>query len=236
MDPDYSESMGAGNLSVNGLGRLGESGRVVLPLLSSSSASLNSSSWSASPSSAVPVDRLVGHPGLGEAIGSTGSAHVFPTIGEAHHSSPQAVPNAILDGLRSLNRTVEELYHRIHHQDPPSVLPPPPSPQPPVINIFTQGPGISQALPSTEDPVLAGGIAAAVLIILFVIGALLLRRFSPDRWKRVRDALLRCLRTAAVPFSWVLHRLGDLVHGFGSSGDGVGSVSTNFNNFSLELF
>jgi hypothetical protein len=116
------------------------------------------------------------------------------------------------------------------------VLPPPPSPQPPIINIFTQGPGISQALPSTEDPVLAGGIAAAVLVILIHVGALLLRRFSPDRWKRVRDALLRVLRTAAVPFSWILHRLGDLVHGFGSSGDGVGSVSTILIMFSLDFF
>jgi hypothetical protein len=34
------------------------------------------------------------------------------------------------------------------------------------------------------------------------------------------------MRTAAVPFSWLLHRLGDLVHGFGSSGGEASSVST----------
>jgi hypothetical protein len=226
MDPDYSELLGAGNLSVNGPGRLGESGKIVLPLISSCLGSLNSSSWSTTPSSAAPVDLVVGHPGLGESIRSTGVAPVTPTIGEAYHSSPQAVPNVILDGLRSLNRTVEELSYRLNHQEPPSVLPPPPSTQPPIINIFTQGPGISQDLPSTEDPVLAGGIAAAVLVVLVLVGALLLRRFSPDRWKRVRDALLRVLRTAAVPFSWLLHRLGDLVHGFGSSGGDASSVST----------
>ena len=232
MDPDYSELMGAVNLSVNGLGHLGESDKVLPTIISPPSVVLNSSSWVPAPSPAAPVDLVVGHPGLGESIRSTGGSTF---IGETH-SAPQPVPTSILDGLRSLNRTVEELYHRLNHQKSTSVLLPPPAPQPPVINIFTQGPGISQALPSPEDPVLVGGIAAAVLIILFLIGALLLRRFSPDRWKRVRDALLRCLRTAAVPFSWVLHRLGDLVHGFGSSGDGVGSVSTNFNIFFLELF
>ena len=184
MDPDYSELMGAVNLSVNGLGHLGESDKFLPSVISPPSVVLNSSSWVSAPSPAAPVDLVVGHPGLGESIRSTGGSTF---IGETH-SAPQSVPTSILDGLRSLNRTVEELYHRLNHQKSTSVLLPPPAPQPPVINIFTQGPGSSQALPSPEDPVLAGGIAAAVLIILFLIGALLLRRFSPDRWKRVRDS------------------------------------------------
>jgi hypothetical protein len=230
MDPDYTELSGAVNLSVNGLGHLGESGKVFTPLISSSSGSLNSSSWSSSPLPAAPVGLVVGHSGLGESIRSTG---VTSSLGESH-SFPQSVPNTILDGLRSLNRTVEELYHRISHQEPRSIVPLLPSPQPqppiinqpPVINIFTQVPGISPAVPAVEDPVLAGGIAAALLIFLLLIGALLLRRFSPDRWKVVRDALMRILRMAAVPFAWLLHRLGDVAHRFGSLDGETNSVST----------
>jgi hypothetical protein len=91
MDPDYTDLSGAVNLSVNGLGHLGESGKVFTPLISSSSGFLNSSSWSSTPSPAAPVDLVVGHPGLGESIRSTG---VTSSIGELSHSSLQAVPNS----------------------------------------------------------------------------------------------------------------------------------------------
>ncbi len=151
-----------------------------------------------------------------------------------------ATSTTILDGIRALNKTVDGLLFKLHQQEqrlvtPPALQPPviqPPVIQPPVIQIFNGGSGVPEVYSSSSDPALAGGVAAVVLFILLIIGALLLRRFFPNRWKTVRDAVVRALRVAAIPISWMLHKLGDLSHRFGSD-SGEDSVSMLFFFYSL---
>jgi hypothetical protein len=69
---------------------------------------------------------------------------------------------------------------------------------------------VPESYSSSGDPALVGGITAAVLFFLLILGAYFLRRYFPNRWKMVRDAVMRVLRAAAVPISWLLHQLGDL--------------------------
>jgi hypothetical protein len=78
---------------------------------------------------------------------------------------------------------------------------------------------VSESYSSSGDPALVGGVTAAVLFFLLILGAYFLRRFFPNRWKTVRDAVMRVLRAAAVPISWLLHQLGDLSHRFGASNE-----------------
>jgi hypothetical protein len=224
MDPEYSGVPEFFNWTVDGSARLGEAGPVVIsrgvsalppaPILSPTVIS-----------SAGP--RVLSLPDNATSLVSLGS---FRGTSAPAMSSSMATSTTILDGIRALNKTVDGLLFKLHQQEQRLVTPPalqPPVIQPPVIQIFNGGSGVPEVYSSSSDPALAGGVAAAVLFVLFIIGALLLRRFFPNRWKTVRDAVVRALRVAAIPISWMLHKLGDLSHRFGSE-SGEDSVSILF--------
>jgi hypothetical protein len=212
MDPEYSDALELGNWTVGGSARLGEAASVVP---SSGIASLRHVPAS-SPmviSSAVP--RVVSPlSNITSSIFSESSKSVLQPV------TPSSVDTSstILNGIRALNQTVDGLLHKLHQQEQrlmPASVPQPP--QPPVIQIFNGGSGVPEVHSSSVDPALAGGVAALVLFLLFVLGAFLLRPFFPRRWETVRDATVRVLRSAAVPIAWLLHQLGDLSHRFGTS-------------------
>jgi hypothetical protein len=212
MDPEYSDAWGLDNGTVGGSARLGEAASVVpssgitsLHLVPASSPAVISS---VVPRAVSPLDNYT------SSILSESSKRVFqPTTPSSVDTS-----STILDGIRALNQTVDGLLHKLLHQEQrlmPAPVPQPP--QPPVIQIFNGGSGVPEIHSSSVDPALAGGVAALVLFLLFVLGVFLLRRFFPRRWETVRDATVRILRSAAVPIAWLLHQLGDLSHRFGTS-------------------
>jgi hypothetical protein len=67
------------------------------------------------------------------------------------------------------------------------------------------GPGSLRFFTSPGDLALAVGIDVTAVFIFFIIGVILLCQYSFNRWKRVRDTTVRLLRTAAIPFAWLLH-------------------------------
>jgi hypothetical protein len=220
MDPEYSDALELYNWTVDGSARLGEAGPVVISrgVPTRLPASIPSPTVIAS---AVP--RVLSIPDNVPLESFRGTS--APAL-----SSSMATSTTILDGIRALNKTVDGLLFKLHQQEQRQVTPPalqPPVIQPPVIQIFNGGSGVPEVFSSSSDPAVAGGVAAAVLFILLIIGALLLRRFSPNWWKTLRDAVLRALRVAAIPISWMLHKLGDLSHRFGSE-SGEDSVSILF--------
>jgi hypothetical protein len=207
MDPEYSDALELGNWTVGGSARLGEAATVVPPtVVSSPMARHYPPAWS----TVVPRPPVI----------SFIPRDVVPAVTsyESPPFSPSTVPVSILDSLQALNQTVGGLIRRVDQQEH-SVPRPQVSPQPPVIQIYNGVPGFSEAYSSSGDPALVGGVTAAVIFFLLILGAYFLRRFFPNRWKTVRDAVMRVLRAAAVPISWLLHQLGDLSHRFGASSE-----------------
>ena len=209
MDPEYSDVLEMGNWSVGGFARLGEAATVAPPTVSTSLPPMvrhHPPAWS----TAVTQPSVI----------SFAPRDVVPAVTSygPPPSSSSTVPVSILDSLQSLNQTVGGLIRRVDQQEH-SVSRPQVSPQPPVIQIYNGVPGVPESHSSSGDPAMIGGITAAVLFFLLILGAYFLRRYFPNRWKMVRDAVMRVLRAAAVPISWLLHQLGDLSHRFGASSE-----------------
>ncbi len=54
---------------------------------------------------------------------------------------------------------------------------------------------------------------------VLVVCGLILRRWYPDQWTGVKRRVRGALKLLALPFSYILHRLGDLTHQFGTSSE-----------------
>jgi hypothetical protein len=198
MDPDYPVAVVAPRDPAFGKSRLGELARAAVHILNSTS----------SPVSSAPatVQAPVYHPPPVSAVVPPVVAAPSPGVASSILSTSEEVSR--------LNRTLQELLHRV--EDRSSV-------PPAVVHVHTHlAPPVGPPLHGDGgevDSAAVGGAVLAVLVVLLVVCGLVLRRWYPDQWTGVKRRVRGTLKLLALPFSYVLHRLGDLTHQFGTSSE-----------------
>ena len=142
---------------------------------------------------------------------SVTSTHTTPAGSSATSWSP--TPSWVSgrqpgDTSGDLGRRLEEGLHQLqeglrHLNQPPTVVVVnQPAPNPPA--------GWHQEM----DGAVAGSLAAVILIILIAAGCLLLRRFRPQMWKRIKGVAIQALQWAALPISWAFSKAADALRQF----------------------
>ena len=197
MDPEYPVAVVAPRDLSFGSSRLGELARSAVHILNSTSSPVFSAP--------ATVEATVYHPPPVSAV--VPPVVAAPSPGVASSILPTS------EEVSRLNRTLQELLHRVEDR----------SSLPPTVVIHTHlAPPMGPPLHGDGgevDSVAVGGAVLAVLVVLLVVCGLVLRRWFPDQWTGVKRRVRGALKLLALPFSYVLHRLGDLTHQFGTSSE-----------------
>ncbi len=213
MDPDYPATVVVPQDLAFGKPRLGELARAAVHFL-------NSTSTPSVSSIPATVEAPVYHPPPVSAV--------VPPVVVAPSPGVTSSISSTSEEVSRLNRTLQELLHRVEDRSsvPPAVVHVHTHLAPPVVPSL-QGDG------GEVDPAAVGGAVLAVLVVLLVVCGYVLRRWYPDQWTWVKRRVRGTLKLLALSFSFLLHRLGDLTHQFGTSSE----VSTIVNkNVSLDKY
>jgi hypothetical protein len=139
---------------------------------------------------------------------------VVPPVAAAPSPGVASTISPASEEVSRLNRTLQELLHRVEDRS---------SAPPAVVHIHTHlAPPVVPSLHGESgevDSAAVGGAILAVLVVLLVVCGLVLRRWYPEQWGRVKKRARGALKVLALPFAFLLHRLGDLTHQFGTSSE-----------------